>query len=486
MGSVSSIMAAAMATIVATHTDSVAEAFTIVMLAGVIQIVLGSLRISNYIAHTPYTVIAGFTSGIGVMLVVSMLGSFLGNAIMVTQPVDAVRSWPDSLESVNAEALLIGLCALGVSLLWPKRLRKLVPSMLAGVVAATLLSLAWLSDVPTIEGVSSAWPQWQRPVMSLDFLAGAVVPALTIALVNSIDGLLWALALDVQTRTRLDTDRGLRSSGLGNVAAGLVGGLPGALSFIPSMLAYRMGARTRLSPVVRSLALLGLMLGLVSVFEHVPHAALAGVMAATGWQLIDWRFLVRMRHVKPEHLVIMLATLAITIFVDLVTAVAVGLIMAGMIGARQFQRLQLDSLVSVPLLDQAFLHGQNADTHDISPYSARTGIVKLRGSYTVASSSTLIRTIGDDIIGHEVVILDFAETDYVDDSAALVIEQLIDLARANDVHCIVLGLDGTVAATLASLNALHRVPDAHIVTSIDQARQLARRMLGIPPVEGAR
>ena len=158
-------------------------------------------------------------------------------------------------------------------------------------------------------------------------------------------------------------------------------------------------------------------------------------------------------------------------------AIAVGLIVAGMIGARQLERLQLDSVVSVPLLDQIFLHDHTPDTHGISPYSARVGMVKLRGSFTVASSSTLIRTIGDDIVGHEVVILDFSETDYINDSAALVIEQLIDTAAAGDATCIVMALDGAPAATLASLDVLRRVPHDHIVTTLDEAREAARLLL---------
>ncbi|WP_419945455.1 STAS domain-containing protein [Candidatus Poriferisodalis sp.] len=134
--------------------------------------------------------------------------------------------------------------------------------------------------------------------------------------------------------------------------------------------------------------------------------------------------------------------------------------------------------------------------YGISPYSARTGIVKLRGSFTVASSSKLIRIIGDDIVGHQVVILDFSETAHIDDSAALVIEHLIGTATENAVHCIVLALDGAPAATLTSLNALRRIqctaphpmhcaasnalrriPSEHLVGTLDEAQNIARRLL---------
>ncbi len=477
MGSVSSVLAVAMASVVATHADTAAEAFTIAMLAGVIQLLLSILRIGSYVTYTPYSVIAGFTSGIGVMIVLSMVNAFLGDPVKITKPVNAIQDWPDAFDSFDSGALVIGLAALGVSLLWPQRLRKLLPAMVAALLAGTLLSVLWLSDVPTLEGIPRALPELQRPNLSLGFLASAVVPALTIALLSTVRGLLAALAVDAQTRTQLDPDKGLLGTGIGNVAAGLIGGLPGNLTFVSSILAWRMGARTPISPVVRSLTLLVLILGLAPLLAYVPHAALAGMLAVIGWQLIDWRFLARLRRVQREHLLIMLTTLGITVFVDLVTAVAVGLIVAGMIGARQFERLQLDSVVSVPLLDQIFLYEHSAESHGISPYSARTGIVKLRGSFTVASSSKLIRTIGDDIVGHEVVILDFSETEYIDDSAALVIEQLIDTAADGDATCIVLNLDGAPSATLESLNALRRIPSEHMVASLDEAQDIARRLL---------
>ena len=340
----------------------------------------------------------------------------------------------------------------------------MVPALLAGLTAGTLLSVIYLSDVATIDGVPTGLPQLQRPSTSVSFLASALVPALTIALLSSLRGLVSSLAVDSQTRTREDPDRGLLSLGVGNVAAGLFGGLPGHMTFATTMLNMRMGGKTRVSTLMRVLALLLMVLGFGHYLKFIPHAALAGVLFIIGWEMIDWRFLARIHRVQREHLLIMLTTLGITLFVDLITAIAVGLIVSGMIGARQFERLQLDNIISVPLLDQIFLREEHPDEHGISPYSARVGLVKLRGSYTVASLSKLMRIIGDDIVGHQVVILDFSETNHIDDSAALVIEQLIDTAAASGTDCIVTGLSGTPAASLESLDVLGRVPRIKLST----------------------
>ena len=214
--------------------------------------------------------------------------------------------------------------------------------------------------------------------------------------------------------------------------------------------------------------------------EIIPHACLAGILLKVGWDIIDWRFLRRIVHVQREHLLVMALTLILTVFVDLVTAVAVGLIAAGMATSRQFERLQLDSVLSVPILDSAFFRG--AYGTDIDDHSARVGMVALRGAFTVASSHKLVNTISKDLSEHEVVIFDFTNTAYMDDSAALVVEELVDAAWNEDTECIVMGLSGQPEMTMRALNALKHIPEDHFADDMDGAREIAARLLGLEAV----
>ena len=260
------------------------------------------------------------------------------------------------------------------------------------------------------------------------------------------------------------------------MAAGFLGGLPGAGIPTGTVANIRAGGRTRVSGVLRAAILLSLVLALGRYVELIPHAVLAGILMKIGWDIIAWRFVTRIHRIQREHLLVMLITLGLTVFVDLVTAVVIGLVAAGMASARQFERMELDSVVSVPMLDRTFFgnRGAGADADDLS---ARVGLVALRGSFSVASSTNLIHSVSVDIQEHEVVILDFSNTLYMDDSAALVIEQLIDRAIAEKTECIVMGLDGPAAATLEALDALKRVPEDHFVETLDDAREIARGML---------
>ena len=469
-------MAVAMAVIVTTHADNLAAAFTIVIMAGVIQILLGVMRIGRFVAYTPYSVISGFMSGIGVIIILLQTLPFLGATIAQGGPLGAVQSWPDAINDVNFHALAIAAVALGVGILWPEQLKKFLPASLAALIAGTLIGVLWLTNAPVIGDVPIGLPSLMLPDYSLDILASAVQPALIIALLGSIDSLLTSLVADSMTRTRHNPNRELVGQGIGNTIAGFIGGLPGAGATLGTVVNIRAGGRTQVSGVIRAAILLALVLGLGRYVEAIPHAVLAGILVKVGWDIIDWRFITRVHRVQREHLLVMVITMGLTVFLDLVTAVAIGLIAAMMASARQFERLELDSVISVPLLDRTFLVSKE-EADKVDPYSARVGLVSLRGSFSVASANKLITTISLDIRDHEVVILDFTDTVYMDDSAALVVEQMIDVATAEDTGCIVMGLEGMPETTLKALNVLKDVPEDQFVKILDEAREVAKRML---------
>ena len=216
-------------------------------------------------------------------------------------------------------------------------------------------------------------------------------------------------------------------------------------------------------------------MGLGRYVEPIPHAVLAGILMKVGWDILDWRLLARVHRIQRTHLLVMLATLSLTVFVDLVTAVGIGLIAAGMANAQELEGLELDSVVSVPLLDQTFFSAP--DAAEVDPFSARVGLVAIRGRLTVASSNKLVGVISVDIKDHEVVIFDFSEATYLDDSAAMVIEQLMDVATGEQTEVIIMGLSGSVENTLQTLAILQRVPPEHVVETLDEARPVAKALL---------
>ena len=402
-------------------------------------------------------------------------------------PVGAMRHFPELISQFDSDALMIAAVTLAVAVLWPSKLSKYLPATLASLVVGILLGVLWLTSAPTIGEIPTDLPTIQRPDISWGTLLRAVEPALVIALVSSIDTLLTSLVADSMTRTRHSPDRELLGQGIGNVVTGFIGGLPGSGATPSTVANIRAGGNTPVAGILCVLVVAVLQFG--EFVGSIPNAVLAGILIKVGLDTVDWRFVFRMHRVQRGHLLVMLLTLGLTVFLDLVTAVAVGMIAAAVTSARQFERLELDSVISTPLLDSLFLEPQgdaqtdadadtDLDAFEEDTFAARVGLVALRGTFSVASASKMISTISVDIQEHAVVILDFTDTIYMDDSAALVVEQLIDAAMTQDTHCIIMGLDGLPATTLRALNVLKRIPSDRFVNNLDEAKVIARRMLG--------
>ena len=470
-------MAVAMAVIVTSQADGFADAFTIVVLAGLIQVLLGVMRIGRFVSYTPYSVISGFMSGIGVIVILVHIMPFIGLSVVSGGPLNTLKALPDAFQVINMGAVAIAAVTLAVGIFWPAKMRKVLPPTLAALIVGSLMGVLWLTNTPIIGDVPTGFPDIKIPNFGADILVKALQPAVTIALLGSIDSLLTSLVADSMTRTRHNANRELMGQGIGNMAAGFIGALPGAGATLGTVVNIRAGGRTQLSGVARAVILLALVLGLGTFVEKIPHAVLAGILIKVGWDIIDWRFITRIHRVQREHLMVMVITMGLTVFLDLITAVIIGLIAAGIANARQFERLEMDSVVSVPLLDTAFLDTDDDGKDGQEMFSARTGLVALRGSFTVASANKLIDTISLDIEQDEVVILDFTDTVYVDDSAALVVEQLIDMAIEEDTGVIIMGLAGNPAVTLKALNVLKRVPEDRFVDNLEEARAVAKKIL---------
>ena len=398
------------------------------VLAGVLQVLLGVSRVGRFIVYTPYAVVSGFMSGIGVIVILMQVLPTLGLPMATGGAVGSLLALPEALPQLNLHAVALAFVTLAVAILWPKRLRRFLPAPLAALLVGTLLGVLWFTKAPVIGEIPAGLPGLQIGVPELGFLVKSLDPAFILALLGAVGSLLTSLVADSMTGTQHNPDRELMGQGVGNIIAGVVGGVPGCASATLTVTNIRAGGSTRAAGAIFSIFMLAILLGLGDLVEPVPLAVLSGILMKVGWDIIDRRLLSLIHRIRREHLVVMLTTLALTVFVDLVTAVAIGLIVAGMSHAWQLESLELDNVVSAPLLDSKFLENHEHLLTD-DQHAARVGLVSLRGCFTVASSKKLTEIIGKDIKDHEIVIFDFARATHLDDSAAMVIDQLIDVAE---------------------------------------------------------
>lgn len=464
------------AAIVAQYADRLETAFAIIFLGGALQALFGVMRLGRYVSYTPYSVISGFMSGIGAIIIIIELLPFIGAPTASGGPVGTLTALPAALMGINYQAFAIAAAALAIMVFWRGRVATILPPPLAALVVGTILSLTVLPDAPVIGTVPTGLPSLHLPVIGIDDLAKVIQPAFVLALLGTIDSLLTSLVADTITRTHHNSNRELIGQGIGNMAAGLLGALPGAGATMRTVVNVRAGGRTPISGALHALILLSLVLGMGPLAEKIPHAALAGILMKVGWDIIDWSYLKRIRHAPREKVFVMFVTLGLTVFVDLITAVAVGLIIAGFVTASWMEEEELKGITTVALPDHGALDDEEKAL--LEPFGDDVVAIALRGRFSYASARQLTRQVEAEITDYRAVILDFSEAAHIDTSAAMAVDDLIGSLNEQGVKCIVAGLRGRAEKTLRSLGVLEGSNRAEIAGSVAEAIRHAAHILG--------
>ena len=466
------------AVIISSYADSLAEAFTIVMMAGLIQIAFGLLRLGRFANWLPFSVVRGVFVGVGGYIFITQTLWFLGSPI---EPgiglFDIIASWPNAVLNVNVHALAVAIITLAVFVTWPDRFHRFVPDALVALIVGTLAGLFLFDSAPRLGDTPIGLPEIQIPVFNSSLLIDAIQPALILAFLSSMYNLLTALIIDPLTGRTHQPNRELVGLGIGNIVTGAFGGLPGAASAPCSLLAARAGGRSAVTGMVCAGVLLAILFGLGRAISYIPHAAFAGILIKVGWDMMDVRFLRRIPKLSPDIGLVTLLTALLSLVFDVISAIAVGFIVSGMANALRFQSQQLNQTISTPLLDM-ILFPDAADDPDFDPFRARVGLLSLRGSYSIASAREIVRVISPDLADHEIVIFDFSETSGMDDSAAMAVEDLINsIVRDQDKACIISGLSDQLEENLSTLGIFDNVPNEDFAKDMDEAKVIAARIL---------
>ena len=336
-------MTVVMAAILIKFGNEPALAFTAVILGGALQIVFGLIGLGRYITFVPYPVISGFMSGIGAIILILQVGPFLGHEAK-KEVVDNIWTISDFLKTLSPEATFVGILTLGIVYLTPKKIGQLFPPPLLALVIGTLATYFFLPSVPLIGEVPKGFPSPITPMMHVDTLLLMLESALILALLGTIDSLLTSLVHDNMTRIQHDSNRELIGQGIGNAVSGFFGGLPGAGATMRTVANIRTGGRTPISGALMAIVLLGTLLGLGPFAEKIPHAVLAGILFKVGVDIIDWRFLRHIIQAPRADVLIMGVVFLVTVLVDLITAVGIGVVMASLLFVKRMADLELANL----------------------------------------------------------------------------------------------------------------------------------------------
>lgn len=477
-------MTVVMATIFAHYTGmfpddparGAALAFTVVMMGGLFQILGGFLKIGKFIELVPHPVVSGFMSGIGVIIILLQLPPLLGFDAQ-PGPMASARAVPAALQGMSPDALLLGGMALVIVYFMPKSLGKLIPSPLVALIAGTLTYLFFMQggDAKILGDIPSGLPELQLPTFTLALLPDMLKSALTLAALGAIDSLLTSLVADNITRTYHKSDRELIGQGIGNSIAGLFGGLPGAGATMRTVVNVKAGGKTPISGVLHALVLLVIVLGAGGLASSIPNAVLAGILIKVGTDIIDWDYLKRIRTAPLTGIVIMVAVLGITVFVDLIIAVAVGMAMAGMVFMQRMVDLQLESINTVREVDEQSPFSEE-EKAIFRQAGGRVLLFHIGGPMSFGAAKGMARQMAQ-FDHYDVLVVDLSDMSQIDFTATRALDDIIHDAQSRGRRVLLVGCRPQVLKVLNRQGVIGKFQAEHMHQQrIDALRDALRQV----------
>ena len=442
----------------ASLSGDVTMVFATVILAGVFQILFGVLGFGQYIRLVPYPVVSGFMSGIGCIIIALQLARLFGHEPEGGGTIPALLEVPAAMADPNYSALGVGLLTLGIVFAWPARWGKYLPSPLVALIVGTSVGLG-LDSVPILGNIPTGLPSFIMPSVSSDALLIMMEAALILAILGAIDSLLTSLVADNMTRTRHNSNRELIGQGVGNMAAGFFGGIPGAGATMRTVVNIRTGGVTRLSGVLHAVFLLAVVLVLAPLASQIPHAVLAGILVKVGYDIVDFSYLKRAHKGPRFDLILMVMVLSLTVFVDLITAVAAGVVVAAIAYVKQVSDAQL-----------ALVAGET-DSHSQGPSDREVALLNECGDHltyfdfggplSFGAAADLGHHVRERLSPqhHVALALDFSRVPFMDVSALRAIETIAQDAAHAGKHLFVCGINEAVAQSLDGMGVSDYLPD---------------------------
>ena len=423
------------ATVVA-FPDTPQAVFAVVFLAGIFQIILGYAKVGTFVRYIPYPVISGFMSGIGVIIILIQLHPMLG-APGVKSPIEAVLKLPGALAAVSIPSLVLALMTMAVVFLTPARISRKVPSPLLALIGGTLLAVGLGLPVASIGTIPTGIPEFHLPHVSLELLPRILPMALALAVLGVIDSLLTSVVADSMTKTRHNPNRELTGQGIGNMVAALFGGLPGAGATMRTVVNIKAGGTTRVSGITHSLLLLVILLGAGRYAAAIPLPVLAGILMKVGIDILDYRLLRMVRRIPRPDLLVMVSVFVITVFVDLIMAVGVGVTFASLLITYRIARQSQINVQGIPY--QEWQRDLEKSLEEETDYRIRT--LSVMGAFFFGTTAKMQEQVSK-LVGTRVVIINLLDVPFMDLSGYFALSEMIDRLKKEGIKPLVVVNEG--------------------------------------------
>lgn len=438
----------------------------IFVLAGVFQVVFGLIKIGSYIKYIPYPVVSGFMSGIGVIIILLQIFPALGYK-SPKKITDIVMNMGEPFSNPNWQSIILVLLTIAIIYLFPKITKK-VPGTLVALVVVSLIPVFIPMDIGIIGDIPKGFPKLRFDALGgldLDIFWTLIVPAITLAALGSIDSLLTSVVADNMTKTKHNSNKELIGQGIGNAVAGIFGGIPGAGATMRTVVNIQSGGKTPISGVLAGALLLAVLLGAGTLASQIPTAVLAGILITVGIGIVDKKGFRHIKLVPRTDTAVMIIVLLLTVFVDLLQAVAIGMVLASLL----FMKRMADHAEVKTIGDK--LANITPPTHFTGEKELSTELVdriyvKTLDGPLFFGSAQDFKAIMQKSYGYDKVIIRMGKVPYIDQSGIYAFEEVLTDMKKRGIEVYLSGLQKNVTEQILSLDIVpDLVPESHLFTT---------------------
>ena len=437
-------------------------AFSIIFLSGLVLVFISLLKISRFIHLTPYSVIAGFMCGIGVIVILTQINAFLG--LEAEKNIHSViQNFSKNFKNANTDALFVALPSLFILFSWPRLEQKVdllknIPSPLVALITGTSIAYLMGLNIPYIGdkmGGAKEAEVFSLYLPDLTRFGEFIIPALALAGLAILDSLLSCKVADNMTGQHHSSDKETFGQGMANIAAGLVGGVTTATATMRTVANIKFGGKTPLASIVHGLTLLAILLGLGFLVEAIPTACLAAILFKVGIDIMDYRILPIIKKLPTTDLIVFIIVLFITVYEDLMVAVAIGVIFA-VLKSRNEIKSMIKSNFTHKIISLSDSQYSPKEMNNEMLNKLPVLVLQPNGPLFFATIEKLIQTYSK-VKEHELLIIDLSKVTMIDLSGAFSIEDLIIGARKNGIKVLVTGASSEVNNVLSNLGFIKKI-----------------------------
>lgn len=447
------------------------------VMAGVMLLMMGLLKLGNLIKFIPYPVTAGFTSGIAVIIFVGQIKEFLGLGIKMPEHTPhQVAAIFTHLGQAHWQAVMLGAIACSIVVFWPKKWHKMPPSIVA-IIVPTVFVVVFGMDVQTIGskfgGIPREFPGLSMPVISFETVQSLMMPALTIAMLGAIESLLSAIVADGMTDSRHDSNQELIGQGIANIITPFFGGIPATGAIARTAANIRSGGRSPIAGIVHSLTLLIITLVAAPYAKFIPLTALSAVLFVVAYRMGEWENFKELYRGPKSDFGVLIASFSLTVVFDLTIAVGAGLLMAAALFVRRMEEITHIRLVT-PESETEF----GADSIRDKDVPEDVVVYRIEGPFFFGAAEKLENALARNSGVPRVVIFRMSHVPAMDATGLRALEIMVDKFHHQGVKILFAGLQPQPMEVLYKSGFVDRIGLHKICGNVDAALAQARLLLG--------